>query len=307
MVKGNLPNHDAISNDLTNSLLHFFLMSFSIGGVDIFVLISGWFGIHATRKGLAKYLYQVFFLLFLILLVFFIVDKKSVSVAAIKATFWLYSGYWFITAYLGLYLLSPILNAFISSATKRQFQLVLLSLYLFQCYFCWITNSVDYYGGYSIMFFCILYLSARYIRLYPIEIIKKHSLQFYILSCVAVALMALLGMFYTETALRMLRYDNPIVIFSSLCILSFFYDFHFKSRIVNEIAASCLAVYIIHFNPLVFPYFIKGLYVCRSFNDGCIALSEFLYLIMVFLCCVMIDRLRIITWNVLYKRKFLNK
>lgn len=46
-------------------LLWSFVESFSICCVNIFVLISGWFGIHPSLKGLLSFLFQIaFFLIF---------------------------------------------------------------------------------------------------------------------------------------------------------------------------------------------------------------------------------------------------
>lgn len=302
MVTCSLPSAKNISEAILPSFLKILLMSIAVGGVDIFVLISGWFGIHPSKKGLAKYVYQVCFLLWLLLAFFFFYDRDSITLTTVKASFWLYSGYWFLMAYLGLYLLSPILNAFIQSASKRQFQLVLVCLYIFQCYFCWLTGNLDYYGGYSIMFFCLLYLTARYARLYPIKILDARSHYFYCASILFIAVVVILSEYFTGTALRMLRYDNPLVIFASLSLLTTIYKFQFSSRIVNWIAESCFAVYIIHFNPLVFPYFTKGILKIYGETDGLYAIiSVFLYLCTVFLCCVFIDRIRIITWKCFQK------
>lgn len=298
MVTGMLPSQQVINDDLVLSFFKILLLSVAIGGVDIFILISGWFGIHPSKRGLTKYIYQVCFLLWLLLVFFFFFDKQSINIQTIKASFWIYNGYWFIIAYLGLYLLSPILNTFVENSTKKQFQIVLLSLYLFQCYFCWITNELDYYGGYSIVFFCILYLTARYLRIYPIQILEKRSFFLYPVIIAIIASVAYISIAYTGTAMRMLRYDNPLVILSSLCLLSIVYKWKFSSKFINGIAASCLAVYIIHFNPLVFQYFAG--FIIRIYNNT----NGFMYVVesasflcFVFLFCVLIDRLRILTWN----------
>ena len=44
-----------------SSFIRILFMSIAIGGVNIFVLISGWFGVRANYRGLAKLLFQFFF------------------------------------------------------------------------------------------------------------------------------------------------------------------------------------------------------------------------------------------------------
>lgn len=282
------------------------LSAIAVGGVDIFVLISGWFGIHATKQGLGKYIYQVCFLLWLIFLGFAIFDRSSINIVTIKATLWIYEGYWFVMAYLGLYLLSPILNSFVENATKRQYQVVLLAFYIFQCYFSWMASMVDYFSGYSITLFCTLYLTSRYMRLYPIKAIEKHNLVIYAVAIIVITTIVTLSLRYTGTALRMMRYDNPLVILSSLCMLTLFSKLKFQSRVINKLAMSVFAVYIIHFHPFVFPYFKEVVITIFNSTSGIITvLSIFLYLCLVFIICFAVDQLRIITWNGLVNRQHL--
>ena len=47
-----------------NAVFRLFLQSLAIVAVDIFVLISGWFGIKPTLKKMLSLLFQVFFLNF---------------------------------------------------------------------------------------------------------------------------------------------------------------------------------------------------------------------------------------------------
>lgn len=303
MVTCSLPTAEFMTGNPANAVARVLFSVLSVGGVDIFIIISGWFGIHASRRGLGKYIYEVCFLLWLILIGFAIADRGSITVEAIKASVCLYNGYWFIMAYLGLYILSPVLNAFVESATRKQFAAVLIAFYLFQCYFSWLASVVDYYSGYSVTLFCTLYLTARYARLYPVKIVDRHAVAVYIGIMLAMTLIVAVGIRFTGTALRMLRYDNPLVIVSSLCLVSAFSKWNCHNRIVNRIALSCFAVYIIHFNPLVFPYFTKGVMYLWTSMSGIVAAACILaYLIAVFLACSAVDQLRIATWGLLAKR-----
>lgn len=300
MVTCSLPSTDFVTANPLNSIARIFFSVLTIGGVDIFIIISGWFGIHASKRGLCKYIYEVCFLLWLILIAFAIYDRSKLTPEVLKASIGIYNGYWFIMAYLGLYLVSPILNSFAETATKKQFTAVLIALYLFQCYFSWLTNAVDYYNGYSIVLFCILYLTARFARLYPIGVMDRHYLRIYLSILLTMTVIVFAGLRFTGTALRMLRYDNPLVIASSLCMVVALSKWRFRNKVINSIALSCFAVYIIHFNPLIFPYFTDAvMYLWNNMSGFAVAAGIFAYLIMVFLLCSVVDRLRIITWNLI--------
>lgn len=301
-VEYHLPLSADFTSQPVDSIFIVLVNSFIVGGVDIFVIISGWFGIHASKKGLGKYVFQVCFLLWLILVFFGLYDKETLTVDNVKASFWLYKGYWFIMAYLGMYLLSPLLNSFAATASQKQFQTALATLYLFQCYFSWLTNQIVYYEGYSITLLCILYLTARYMRLYPIKLINRHALKMYFAIVILITVIVVVSLYIAGHAMRMLRYDNPLVILSSICIVTAFSKWNFQSRGINRLALSCFAVYIIHFNPFVFPYYRKGIILLYEHTSGISSsIILFVYLCLVFIICFAIDQLRLLSWNIISK------
>ncbi len=298
-----LPDAHDIDAEPLNSFLRILLGAVALGGVNIFVLISGWFGIHPSKKGLAKYLYQVAFLLWGIYAVALLSGKADLNIDGIKTSLGIYEGYWFVMAYLGMYLLSPVLNAFADHATKRQFQTLLIGFYLFQCYYCWIMGMVNYFNGYSITFFCGLYLTARYFRLYPIQFIVRNAWSIYIVITLFLAVAATVGIRLVGSPLKLLRYDNPLEIVASVCFLLGFLHIKLQSRGINALAKSCFAVYIIHFNPFVFPYFGEGVeWISGNFSSLLFVIAMFCYFILVYIICFVIDSLRLLSWSFILKR-----
>lgn len=122
--------------------LDFFRESTSISSVNLFVLISGYFSIKWKYKSFASLIFQVFFWVFLIyglLLVVGIIDfnlKDFIFRINCLAT-----AYWFVTAYIGLYLLAPIFNGFAEASViggiKNYYSLL-------RCFICYnsITNRL---------------------------------------------------------------------------------------------------------------------------------------------------------------------
>ena len=85
--------------------------------------------------------------------------------------------YWFATAYMILYLLTPILSAAVKKMEKKQLQTVIVVLLLFFS----VAKSVipiliptDHYG-YDFGWFICLFLIASYIRLYGTGIKKIYA------------------------------------------------------------------------------------------------------------------------------------
>lgn len=104
-------------------------------GVNLFILISGYFLIDSEFKinKLLKLIFETFFYSVIILL--FIVSKsnlnigiKDIIISCLPIT---YSSYWFITCYVVLYLFIDYINPVIKGLDKKKyFQLILLLLLL---------------------------------------------------------------------------------------------------------------------------------------------------------------------------------
>jgi hypothetical protein len=275
-------------------------------GVGIFIAISGWFGIRFNMRGFARYLFHVLFVLWTVYGVFISLNIATFDAMGIKYSLGLYDGYWFIIGYLGLYLISPILNSFVENVSKRSFQTVLLSLLLFQCFFSWLTAWYDYYNGYSIILFSFIYLTAAYFRKYPIVWVEENALWLFIAAVLIISSIATFSLWKLDHAARQIRDDNPMAILASVFLLLSFKKIKIQSRIVNWLAVSCFTVYLIHYNPYIYPYlmsimnFIYGQYVGLAY---CFMLL--LALAAVYLACTFFDQLRLLAWHgvmIIYKK-----
>ena len=149
------------------------LFGISFTSINIYLLISSYFLIDTkfTTWRIAKIAGQVFFYSFGITILFWIfgdVDhelKNMVfSILPISSDF-----YWFVSMYIGMYVLSPIMNKLIRSLTKRQLEctilicFVLVSVWPNIIYF---SSALNTAGGVSISWFLTVYLFGAYLKLY---------------------------------------------------------------------------------------------------------------------------------------------
>lgn len=126
-----LPSRAEVFSVPAPSIARMLFGAMAVYGVNIFVMISGWFGIHAKPKGLANLLFEVLFLLWGIYAVFLLTGNATFNMHDIKVCLALTDEYWFVMAYVGLYIFSPVLNAFVEKASKRELQLLLVGFYVF--------------------------------------------------------------------------------------------------------------------------------------------------------------------------------
>lgn len=93
-------------------------------------------------------------------------------------------------------------------------------------------------------------------------------------------------------------YINPIILAASFALFFVFKNIHLDSKIINWISASAFSVYIIHINGFIFHYFRDAVWSLYS-NHSSVA-SFFLitlFLVLVFVGCVLLDRIRILAWS----------
>ena len=102
---------------------------------------------------------------------------------------------------------------------------------------------------------------------------------------------------------RMFNYTNPLVIASSQYLLLAFSKMNFQSGIINKIAASSFAVFLLHTNPnLCKQYFIPTIHLLnKEFSGILFLITTLLFLISVFFVAILIDQLRIYLWNKIEK------
>lgn len=287
----------------------FLLEAVCIGSVDMFVLISGWFGIHPRLSGFLKLMFQVFFCVTLVYLLLVAVGLRTFGIKPLAKATCLPTGLgWFVRAYIGLYILSPVLNAFIDNASRRQYEITLASYFCFQSLLGWVTDSADFAVGYSTASFIFLYLLARYVHIYHLDKTQRPNCNLYLAVFVTLALVQgvaafALQYFGIQIWGRLYWYTNPCVILMSLSVLFYFLRLSFRSRLVNWAADSSLSVYLLHncleFSVEKFKSAVQCIY--SSYSGPTCLLLLFALLVSIYVLATLFDQLRIACWNMISK------
>ena len=302
------PDAETIASQPSSAFLLLLTRSFSIVGVDVFVMLSGWFGIRPRWSRLGELLFQVVFFSLLCLGGYYAFFGQLPCPAGLCAkTIVLLDpdSYWFIKCYLALYLFAPVLNAFVESASKQQFATVLLTLFGFQFAFGWVFEATSWLcAGYSLPFFMCLYLLARYMRLHQpkfAQFSKRTDLGIYLATVVVVTITVFFMRRYFNLGGVLYFYNSPTTILAATYLLLFFSKLSLRSRLTNWIAASALAVYLTHSNNWL------GLYYDSTIQQWfatqpriTFILSTALLIVAVYAVSILLDKLRI--W--LYQRIF---
>lgn len=293
----------------------------SIVGVNVFVLISGWFGITFKWKRLSELYFQIVFFGLLMLIWGLIVNKdSSISLGGLIGLLTMGNhDYWFLKVYVILYIISPILNAYIENASQKSFKTILIAMAVFLFYYGWVTpDSTEWLvKGFCLVWFCFLYLLSRYIKLYKTRFSQysaKTDLIIYLMFTIILIGVAILESYLQiEMKGRWKYYLNPFILCSAIYLLLFFSKISFSSKIINTIAISSVAAFLLHANQ----NFLIG-YYNKTIHDWFVGESPVLFLlksiafiVLLFLIAVIIDKVRLCIWNnlmtVLEKKRLLSK
>lgn len=290
------------------SFPRFLVQAFSIIGVNVFVLITGYFSTSLKAKNIVHLFYVCFFYA-VVKLVYGLASGNFVK----KDFFFISNSNWFIVSYLGLLLFTPILNTI---AKSRYLLIFTGGLLIYELYFGFFPalSEVEpgFYHGYSVLSFIVLYLIGRCIWLYGIPVrIKQFSIVLYVLLSVLLAVCAYAVFLNAEKIglrktiyTRFYDYNNPIVIFSAICFFSIFERLEIGNRgWLNHIAKSTLGILLIHgaasINPQMKQYFnnillhYSGVQLVSLWGGGVLTIV---------IISILIDQVQLLTYSIVSPR-----
>lgn len=279
---------------------------FCIIAVNLFVFISGWFSIKIKKKGFAKFLFQCVFILTAMYVIGLVTGWAELTPGGILDCFFLIGNAWFVTSYIGLYILSPFLNSYCEKASEKQLRYILILFFTFQTIYGNIIPYVSYIaGGYSTFSFIGLYLLARYMRLYG-QKLHKYGLTLYIVSIVG-----LIAWYYAGLMTGMKRisdmamaYTCPLNITATAGLVIWIAGMKPRTnKFVNFIAASVFSVYLCHIcNGWTMETYRDIAEIAYNYNNGFnyfIRISVFI--IFVFIFAILLDQPRKWVWYLILK------
>lgn len=257
------------------SLTKFSAQLLSIGGkvgVNCFILISGYFLSKSTFKlySLLRVWTLTLFYSVGIYVLFFLLGTNYPSFSILLRSLFpvLLSTYWFITAYILIYISVPILNILTNTLSKSLYQKVLLIYFILFSILENFTRTDILNNG--LLWFIFLYLLGGYISLYPIQLFSKSKLILMIVLSIlsnlfTIALLDIFGKKIPELVNKeVFIFSNTQGIFPLITAFAVFLlikELNIKSNyIINKIASTTFAVYLIHEHPLMREFLWKNIF-----------------------------------------------
>ena len=249
-------------------VLSWIIEAFAIVAVNVYVLLSGYFLVDAgfRFKRLLSLLFQVLF--------------YSVGIPVVMVATGLLQGgdltiyqliqyifpvnmahYWFITAYVLMYLFAPVLNAGVKAMSKVQLKITIIMLVIAVS----LSKTILPFAletdneGYDVLWFLCLYLVAAYIRLYGIPYFKSLSKSLLTYLGVSIATLSLAGILlllskstgsFENFVMGSYDYNHILPLIGAVALFYVFYHLTLLegmfSRFICKISPYTLGVYLLH-------------------------------------------------------------
>lgn len=311
--KGNLLPVPSTSMD-SMGYMAWILESLCIVAVNVYVLISGYFLVesHFKASRVVELILQILFYTIVITIIAYAFGFGA------EEGFGLYNlllqivpipleEYWFMTAYLLLYVLSPILAAGVKAMTQKQLKCTIGMMLLIVC----IPKSLLIVDvslgnhGYDVIWFICLFLIAGYIRLYGIEIFEKKSyaLLLYFGSCFLILAESFaLGVLYEKTGKLgtiidgSYDYNHIFTLMAAIGLFQFFLKINIPEGKINsaicKIAPYTLGVYLLHEQTYIRFQWVKWLKAGSATNAVSFLFMALGAVLVVFCIGILVDYLR---------------
>ena len=265
--------------------------------VDLFILISGFFGIHKRKTPFIKTLYLVLFYTLLLNIISFIdggpFNWKEFLFPISQ------SPCWFMQVYLLLVLVSPIIEKYISLSSNKEFCVLLLIFLFLDVYLGFFWKHLSFYNhGYDLLNVITVYLLGVcfrkniYITKYLTNV--KLSLSLFVICCIIRYKLQPITLFSWSD------YCSPITLLMALCIFGLFLNINISDKYSKPIlwfASSAVSVYLITdyppFRSMILPLFSKY-FLYFEVNVWYLQLAYvFGFIIILFWVCCTVDKIRI--------------
>ena len=237
--------------------------------------------------------------------------------------------YWFIKAYIALYILSDIINLTINAMDQKTYKNVLTLLFILFSTLPFLTGQRFFDNNGSTFYnFIFLYMIGGYISKYGIKKLDSFSQKKYYLVLTFIFLsMAILNFIIIELCTRginvnpiindisykilctKLTFTPPMVVIQSICYLLVFKNLNLKSKLINYISSCTFGIYLFHDNHC---WIRQNIYVFfkidnGSFSSYSIFIKILIVAIIIFIIGVIIETLRKLIFKLFLKIKPVEK
>ncbi len=279
---------------------------FTLGnlGVTIFVIITGYvsYGKNIKISKIIKLEFQViFYSLILYIISSIIMHTNILSIDLVKSIFpIIFKKYWFISAYIILYLFVPYINMIIDKFDNDILKKLIITNIVLVFIIPTITTSDLFFN--ELFQFISFYLVGAYIKKYNINVINKKKQINILMICICIFLISstiiiefisFKFQFLKPYSTYFFNRNSIFILMLAICIfLEFISIEEYNCNIINNISSTTLGIYLIHDNPNFRSILWNNINLEKYFNKTYFILIILLTVIIIFIVCFVIEFIR---------------
>lgn len=224
-------------------------------GVILYVLISGYYGIKPTPQKLFRLLLIIAVYTLPLMLIYDYEQGKPIVQTVRDLLFVSRTPFWFVRTYLYLFMLAPILNYWLEDNKRSKYLIYVLAF--ISVYIGLMGKDPSLREGKNILNFALVYAIGHELK----GVVERKDR----ISTVKVAVgwlllnvtvMIICGIFNSQLVGKVIwmlsfPYNSPLLLINSILVFIIFGRMKFKSKVVNYIATSSFAIYLLHTHPFV--------------------------------------------------------
>lgn len=269
-------------------------------GTNLFVIISGYYGIRLSWKSLINlWILTTFYSLMYILV------NGPITISSVLHSFIISSTkQWFFRSYFWLLLMSPLINAGINALNNKGLTYSTLLCFILCCISGWYLENENIVGHnfHQLLF---AYILGAFIKRnsFKQKITSKQAIWGFTVTCTLG--LVFLFLYQKRGTFMHLTHNSPFVVASAFFSMIFFLRLSFNSKVINYAAKSVPAVLLLSdmvFSKQLYTYINLKLSTC-GFSISLLGILAIL-LVSVFLVSFAIDQLRILVSHLLANRLY---
>jgi len=270
-----------------------FLMNWAILAVNCFIMISGYFTIKLSWHSLVRYYLQCAFYMVLFAAVSAIINHAVTTQDLTRVVFAASEGDWFVRCHFALMLVSPLINKALDALPGKLLHIPLLLLIITDVYLGYMHQVKEVApNGFELVNLATIYMIGNYISRAEIK-----RLPFGWMVIGMLVLMTGLHMvkmrFFPIAVIYSLHYNSPCVLVASILMFLWARTWRIQSTAVNWFAGGVFAVYLIHCNPYISPYYWQIMKYLRDITPAAVTPLAITAASAAFFCIfVLFDKLR---------------
>lgn len=242
-----------VSYHFNPEYFNIYIKPLTVIAVNCFVIISGFFSIKFSVRGIMRFWFTCFFYSILLYLIYGSINGFQLK-EFVKACLPITKNgtLWFVKAYFILYVISPFINNYIEKHTSKGHLYGFLALTFLNVIFGFCLNDSFNALGFNYNQLIYIYYIGRMINIYYDNFNNYYK---YIPKIFVVNLILMMALSYCN--LFSFSYNNPLIIISTVCFFCIFLRIKVNSRYIEYLAKGTFGVYIIHENQFIRTYYYR--------------------------------------------------